>query len=288
MLISPSGGWRSITARWIVWWLSDRVEEGLFTGYAIWWVVAATLDGLYQMALEGVWASWPGFGTPTALSLIGRSRGMIRGMQESDDSYALRMISWLTRWHHAGSQENLIQAIYEYCLGQPPCFIVNRSGTRVSVASDGTMTTDVITWDWDSLTNPERAGFWSELWIVVFYPPWAIDGSTLPAWEWGQPDPGYGHLSPRVDVDAIKGMLVTGPSQHSAHSYVRAIIWSYDPTLFNPSNPSTMPDGTWGEWGYSPTPNAAFQQSGRFLSCRYWEPEPDPNPLEWTPPSPPP
>jgi hypothetical protein len=277
MLISTSGGWRSIAANWITWWLSDRIEDGLTTGYAIWWVVAATLDGLHELALEGIYASWPGYGTPTALPMIGRSRGMIRGMQESDESFGARLITWLTRWHHAGSQENLIQAIHEYVLGQPKAFIVNRNGTRVTIAPDGTMTTDVIAWDWDSVSNPERAEYWSELWIVVFSPPWAIDGLTIPSWQWGQGDTGYGHLVPRVDADAIKGLLEHGPSQHAAHSYVRAIIWSYDPTLFNPSSSGTMPDGTWGQWGWSPTRNAAYQQSGRFLSCRYWEPEPDPN-----------
>jgi hypothetical protein len=283
MELSPSGGWRSITARWIVWWLSDRVEDGLVTGYLIWWVVAATLDHLHEFALEGMFAAWPGYGTPTALDMIGRSRGMIRGMSESDDSFASRLPHWLTLWHFAGSETNLVQAFHEYLLGQPKCFIVNRAGTRVTVAPDGTTTTDTITWDWDSLSNPERAGYWSELWMVVFAPPWQIGPATLPLWQWGDTDIGYGHASPRVDVDALKGLLETGPSQHAAHSYMRCIIWCYDDTLFDSTSPSTMPDGTWGEWIY-PTRGHGYtaNQSGRALgsfgtSCRYWEPEPDPN-----------
>ena len=211
MLISPSGGWRNLTSQWIVWWLSDRLEQGFITGYAIWWVISATLDGLHQLALEGVYASWPGFGTPTALSLIGQSRGMIRGMGENDAHFAQRMIPWLSLWQHAGSEENIIQGIWAYVLGQPPCFVVNRNGTRVSIATDGTMTTDVITWDWDSLSNPYRSDgsrgytYWSELWIVVYNPPWAYSATTFPFWNWGQGDTGLGHLVERVDADAIRG-----------------------------------------------------------------------------------
>lgn len=278
-LISQSGGWRSRTTEWIVWWLSDRVEEGLAVGYTIWWIVASTLDVLQELALEGLFASWPGYGTASALAMIGRSRGMIRGMQESDARYGSRLRQWLTRWQHAGSQANLIQAIHEYVLGQPKCFIVNRHGTRVTVAPDGTMTTDVITWNWDSVSNPERAGYWSDLWLVVFSPPWAENATTLPAWDWPNAVLGYGHQVPRTDVDAIKSLLETGPAQHAAHSYVRAIVWCYDPTKFDSTTPATMPDGTWGQWVYAnpPGPMSAPLLSGRFASCRFWEPEPDPN-----------
>lgn len=287
MLISQSGGWRSIFTRWIPWWFSDRVEDGFAVAYRILWTVVATLDGLQEIALQGIFAAWPGFGTPTALAMIGRSRGMIRGMSESDASYAKRLREWLTRWQTAGSQHNLIAAFHEYVLGNPRGFIVNRAGQRVSIAADGTLTEDVIAWDWDSLSNPERnaspshATFWSELWIVVYATPWAVSAATWPDLAWGNHETGLGHLVPRADVDAIKGLLEAGPSQHSAHSCVRCVIWSYDDTLFDSSTPATMPDGTWGHWSYA-VGNAARHRSGRFRSCRYWEPERDPaaNPVE--------
>ena len=76
---------------------------------------------------------------------------------------------------------------------------------------------------------------------------------------------------------------MTGPYQHAAHSFVRCIIWAYDDTLFNPSDSSTMPDGTFGQWSYPTTGNGARHVSGRAVSpfdtCRYWEPERNPAPL---------
>lgn len=280
-LISSSGGWRSLTVKWIVWWLSDRIEDGLTIGYTIWWIVGATMDHLHQFALEGIFASWPGFGTPTSLPMIGRSRGMIRGMQESDASYAARLVQWKTRWQHAGSMENLVQGFHEYILGQPRCYIVNRAGTRVTIGPDGTMTKDTITWDWDSLSNPERAGYWSELWIVVFSSPWGPTVTQIPNWHWGQDDFGSGLSIARVDAEALQGLLQTGPTQHSAHSYVRCVIYSPDPTLFDPTTPATMPDGTFGQWSYPTKTYGARHMSGRlvgaFANCRYVEPERNPN-----------
>jgi len=226
-----------------------------------------------QMLLEGLAAKFPGVGTPTALPYLGRSRGLIRGMSESDDSFAARLIQWIDRWRVAGGQRAIARAIQEYCTGAPQVRVVNRLGvmTTALAAGAGFVAQDV-TWNWDGTSHPIRSAgdYWSELWIVVYSPPWAVSGpmgTNTPV------DCGIGQLVPRRDVDAIKGLLETWKS---AGAYVRAIVWCYDATLFDPSSPLTMPDGTWGDWAF----NGSL--SGRGLKeqankIRTWEPERDPN-----------
>lgn len=224
-----------------------------------------------QILLEGLDARFPGVGTPTALPLIGRSRGLVRGMSESDAGFAARLITWLDRWRLAGTQRALARALQDYLTGAPMIRVVNRAGVMTTLAANGGgYTTQTVAWNWDGTSHPSRAAFWSELFVIVYSPPWAIAGplgTNIPS------DSGIGQLVPRVDVDAIKGIL---SDWKSAHTYVRAVIWCYDGTLFDPSSTPTMPDGTWGDW----TRNG--QLSGRGVKelqnkIRTWEPERDPN-----------
>jgi hypothetical protein len=135
----------------------------------------------------------------------------------------------------------------------------------VTVETDGTITQDEITWDWDSVSNPERSGFWSEMWVIIYPTPFAIAGN----WgigTWGDAPLGFGHDVDRQSVDAVKGILA---QWKSAHSMVRAVIWTSNATLFNPADPPSLPNGNWGMWS-----DGTGQPSDRRLTdCRYWEPE---------------
>lgn len=244
-------------------------------------VLVVLADVGAQMLLEALYARFPGVGTPTALPLIGRSRGMIRGMNETDLGFAGRLIQWLDRWRIAGSQKAIAQAVRDYVSGNPKVRVVNRGGTMTTIDAAGVVTVQTgVAWDWDSLSNPSHAGFWSETWIIVYSPPWAKTGPQLVSA--GSPPNtgpyGIGQLVPRQDVDAIKGLLA---QWKSAHSFIRCVIWTYDATLFDPANPGSMPDGKWGEWWYPTTAGAAYHLSSRSLSCRFWEPERDPNQPNW-------
>ncbi len=229
-------------------------------------------DAGAKALLEALYARFPGVGTPTALPYIGRDRGMIRGMSDTDLTFGARLIQWLDRWRIAGSQLAICIAVQEYCSGSPKVKVVNRTGRMTTLNSDGSSSFADVTWNWDSLSHPQRAGFWSEIWIIVYTPPWAISGplnTNTPA------DCGIGQLCPRVDVDALRGLFTTWKS---AHTFIRGVLWAYDATLFDPSSPSTMPDGTWGSWGYG---RSHRQLSGRGLleqsnKLRTWEPDREP------------
>lgn len=249
-------------------WLADR---GLLAvpkkvGFAFVWAFAAVFDAQLDVRIQGVEAKFPGFGTPTALPLIGRGRGIIRGQMETDANYAARLIPWLDRWRRAGSQDAVAIAIHEYLSNHPRVRVVNRHGHMVTCDLDGTLTRADVAWDWDSVTNPELSTHWWDMWIVVDPPPWPVDGAWGDGGElWGG-GLGFGHDVPREDVDAILAILRQWKSEHT---YIRAIVWSYDSSLFDPMTPASMPDGTWGTWHR--IVGGVSVPSGRPDTCRFWE-----------------
>jgi hypothetical protein len=259
-----------------VWLTRPRIRKFMST-------MVLLVDKGMTVLLEGFWAKLPGVGTPTALALHGRMRGMIRGMADTAESYAIKLATFLDRWHVAGGQRALARAVQDYCAGTPKVKVVNRNGVMTTLDSDGNFTKEDVTWDWDSKSHPRRndpdAPYWSEEWIIVYTPPWDIsdaidtsDPATLGL--------GIGTKSPRVDVDNLKSLFDTWKS---AHSFIRGILWAYDETLFNPASPSTMPDGTWGSWSWvdpSEVPSHC-KLSGRGELCqsndlRVWESEREP------------
>lgn len=252
----------------VPWWLSDR--PGKNVGYRVLWSMIAPLDAAVETLLEGLRAPMPGQGTPTALSAIGRTRGILRGYgsSETDESYIARLLAWLDTWRLAGSQLAIASQLHAYMSNRPRVTVVNRAGTWTCVAQDGTITTGTMAWDWDSVSNPERSGFWSEQWVIVYPDPWAhapIRGSGLRT---RGGETGIGHLCSREEYDAVKNLCATWKA---AHTFIRTIIFTTDGTLFDPGTPASLPDGTWGQWSLPGSdPRAAGGRN--TTTCRYWEP----------------
>lgn len=254
---------------WVPWFFADRkYSSGKTVGFRFIWAMVAALDAYVEWILQGLLAAWPGKGTPTALPLIGRSRGITRGQADTDANYALKLVRWLDKWLNAGTQRQLAIELHEYLGNSPRVRIVNRAGHWVSVAADGTVTTADVAWDWDSVSNPERAGYWSELWVIVYPTQWAVQGNYGDGRLWGARDSGLGHQTTRREVDAVKGILA---QWKAAHTRIRTVIWTSDATLFDPASPGTLPNGQWGEWGTQGS-GARIASSRNLTTCRYWEP----------------
>lgn len=257
-------------------WLTER--PGFVVAFRFLFTMASRLDSGTEILVQLTNARYPGVGTPTALPLIAQSRGLIRGIGESTTNFALYLRQWLALWKHAGQQAALAKAISHY-VGNLKVKSVNRAGTMVTVDTDGSVTFEYgVAWDWDSHSNPDfetnygitPAERWSELWIIVYTPPWPVradwgSGGTLGS----DPDKGIGHLVPRVDVDAIVGLLQDWKRNSSR---VVAIIYTYNAANFDTSNPSTMPDGYWGKWGRPDPAIPGRRIRSRFTDCRFWEP----------------
>jgi hypothetical protein len=246
---------------YVPWWMRDRPE--FQAAYKFLWAMIAPLDVLLDVRLRGIAAAYPGIGTPTALPYIGQARGIVRGRGESDESYAQRLREWLDRWRTAGSAYALARELRDYLQdGGYRVRVITRGGVMVTVEADGTLeTTKTTYWDWDSISNPERAGFWSDLWVIVYGMPWPVTTYATVSKEHG-----LGHLVPLPEADAVKGII---SQWKSAHSRVRCVIWTDDPSFCDPDDPETWPGGTWGRWSRN---NAGDQVRTRDLDKRYWEP----------------
>jgi hypothetical protein len=260
-------------------WLQNT--PGLNVAYRTIWMVCAALDVMMEAIIQGRAAAFPGLGTPTALPLIGSSRGIRRGIDETDESYALRLRNWLDTWENAGADAIVLAELQAQITPLPKCRIVARNGHWTTLDPDGTVTVTDAAWDWDGNSNPERndptVPCWSDYWIIVYSPPWAITGTSLAALVglWGTHALGCGHAVPRSPLDAIVTLVA---QWKGAHTRVRCVIWSYDATLFDPANPASLPDGWWGHWSREDPGNPGTWISSRDPSARYWIPF-DPNPV---------
>jgi hypothetical protein len=276
-------------------WLSDRAA-GFNKGFKVLWTIAQIADGVIQTGIEGVQAALPGIGTPTALALIGASRGLIRGLTETDAEYAARLTTWLDVWVGAGSDETLISLLQNF-LGPdsaggplPVVRMVNRAGLFTTIAANGTITQTLDTdWtipasSWDTIYNPEREQWWSDLWIIVYsqintLQRWPIYTSlTDPAWvaAWGGSELGFGHAVPRV---AYQGVMNIIANFKAAAAYVQAVIFTTDTTLFVPGllGITGDPDGRWGNFSCRDTggiqiPIRTISTGGGIGAVRYWCP----------------
>lgn len=231
-------------------WLSDRLS--LRWGFSFIYTVALAADMFVEQLWEGVLAAFPGLGTTTALPLLGRARGLMQGLLESDEDYATRLRAWLDVWPDAGSAEVLLQQIQTFLGDAFVCRLIDRSGNFASIAADGTVTYTIdATWDWDEVGHPERVNFWSDLWIVIYVNDgrWPVYSDlTDPAWlaAWGQLNgPGSGHQVTRDVVDGVNTLVA---SFKGAHNYLRAIIWTNDDAYFVPGALAGTPDGMFGDW----------------------------------------
>lgn len=273
-------GFRNAVSSAVPKWLQNR--PSFQVGFKFLWVIAAFLDFLTAQATEGQVAAFPGVGTPTALGLIGQSRGILRGEAEKSSGYASRLVRWLDTWEGAGSSEVLAEEIQSYLGNTPTVRIVDRSGNWVTRFPDGTVAkvqagSAAWTWDWDSKSNPVRSStpWWSDLWIIVYPCEWAVTpgttggGGLAAIWGNSSIDVGIGHAVNRAANDAIRALA---QQWKGAHTWVEAIVWSYDATLFDPLVINAgNPDGTWGEWGYAASAATGLQVA-RNPSCRYWIP----------------
>lgn len=265
-------------------WLRER--PGFNVGYRVIWAVAALLDALLDILLAGYRAAMPGMGLDTpglavtsALPLVGSSRGILRGENESDEAYSARLRAWLDTHREMGSQEVIGRVIHGYLATRPRVRVIQRGSptrglpTWVTVESDGTVTKTEAPFDWDSVSHPERNDpdnpYWSDLWVIVDSPyPHRSNVYGDPI-QWGEDQWGIGHMVSRRAFDALLSELARWKG---AHTRIRCVIWSSDPDLFDPTDPASCPDGTWGGWGsYDGSGN--YVRSGRdYVRCRFWEP----------------
>lgn len=164
--------------------LRDRVPRWLreSTGGHILYAIGAHLDAIVDQAIEGVYAGFPGFTTPKTLNEIGRDRRIRRGRDESDITYATRLIRWLDDHPTRGGPYAMLRQLHHYFA--PDNFrieLLNVSGRKYNMAADGTITREDVTW-----TPPGDPDVWARWWLFFFVtdPP-GDDGLWGDPGDWG-------------------------------------------------------------------------------------------------------
>ena len=242
---------RDLVKSTVPWWLSDRGPTGPSTGYRVLYAFAAIIDGVIEWMMQGIQARMPGQGTPTALGPIGNDRRLVRGIDDTDDNYAARLRGWLTTWKQAGTVEALTLRIHEYLPGRPQVRVVTRGGKWCTCALDGTVTRAQYSpslFNWDSISNPERVGNWSDIWVIIYPVASFADGNWGDADgdAWGENGLCFGMSKPVEHTRMVRTLL---EEWKGAHSKIVCIIFASDGSQFNPTGSAPlMPDGTWGSY----------------------------------------
>jgi hypothetical protein len=348
--------WTTRLSSFVPEWLARR--PGLEWAFKFLWAIAFMVDRGAQVSLEGMRAGWPGYDARTDnFPLLGQSRGLVMGEEESASSFGRRLRSWLTLAQDLGGDGGLVLALHFWLATSPMVRLWSRNGKcttccagsftlttgSTSVTASSSQTTILLAGDsvvfqpgpttpftiasvsgtsivlelpwtggnfataacvvrragimggwsgagalsgyglnWDSLSNPERAEWWWETWLVIYSTEFGSSG-TLGARSTGYNSPaaeqsatgqyyGIGHLCTRVQYDTIRGLVQTWKGQHAT---VRWIVWCSDSTLFDPLNPTKTgnPDGTWGEWSYLTTIGGTTSKfcTLNTTACRFWK-----------------
>lgn len=254
---------RHAIASYVPRWLSNRVGQNV--GYSVLYVLAAVLDIMVEVQTEGLLAAMPGKGTPTALPLIGYSRGIARGTSEGDTSYGNRLVQWLDLWRTAGSDTGLLLAVLSLFLPTSVKVRVVDNSSNWSWYLAGATTFppgassptppsflwSAGNWNWDGNTTS-----WWRIWVIVDVNPlgWTIGPKWGDGGRWGDTGRYWGIAGPAVgQIDALRALV---KQWKAAHAWVVSIILTTNDSRFDPTKPAgggINPDGTWGNVANRPT-----------------------------------
>ncbi len=193
-------------------WLTEG--EGELIGFSLDAVKDAWLERLRLGHLAG-FPQQDANGTPgptDALDALGRDQGVLRGIDETDTSYAYRLTQWLVDARTRGTAFTLMKQLAAYCDYDSThgCSfrVVDNSGNWFSRAADGTETSSLATgnWDWDGDTAS-----WARFWVII-YPGtrWADNGGTWGDYgDWGDATGTWG--STTITEEQTKTLQASSP-----------------------------------------------------------------------------
>lgn len=238
----------------------DDGNESALVRYALDIVTDAVEEAAFQSMMVRFPQQDPG-GTPAppnALAAMGRDRRVVRGINESADSFARRLKSWLTDRRTAGNPFTLMQKIAEYAGdGTVKVRTVDRRGNWFTREADGTRTyvLNEANWNWDG----SLVTLWSKFWVII-YPNGIWEEG--PAIGDGVVDDGaLGATWTRDQVATVRFLVADWKPQGTR---CVNIILAFDPASFDPTAPE--PDGLWGN--YSKVA-AGTRVRSRLATARY-------------------
>lgn len=242
-------------------------------------MVGLPSDMNVNKAQEGMYARLPLRADPTALPYLGRDRAIVRGVNESDATYAIRLTQAIDAWRHAGSDRGIMSQVIPYVGMSPMARIVSSSipyTTWTTYVADADVTQAPsplrvsLNWDWDSAIYSGAFFGWWRAWLILFAVsphdfahPAATWGSGK---KWGDSTFSWGLDIPATEVESMRAIV---KQWKRAGSWFEWILISFDDTIFRPSQPADgihNPDGTWGRWSKEV---AGVRVPARSASARY-------------------
>jgi hypothetical protein len=251
-------------------WLQDGTSERLMFNYGF------ALDAVLEKLTQGVLARFPTRAQPDANTATGADRLTQQGITESASSFARRLQRAIDAARFTGSSRGVLSQVLGYLLAMTPAVRTVSSSydrsaspaTRISTTWDSypvgrspdaepvhlLVTTAAGNWDWDSLSQVSGSyGWWGSFLILdtEFPNNWA----RAATWRWGDLGLTWGTIPGSWGLDVEPGVveairqIVT--VQKGGHTWLREIIVSLDPTLFDSSQPAgggVNPDGHFGRW----------------------------------------
>jgi hypothetical protein len=275
MAIGPS--LRGTLGTYLPTWLGNI--PGLRNLFSILWTTALLGDALREIAWEGQLAAYPGVGTPSALPLIGVTRGLVQGPAEPNLTFAARLIAWLPTLAQLGSPQGLVLQVQAYLIGQgslgagvyPVVSFVDRAGNMTTANANQTITQSEVSWDWDELGGwtdnvghkPANVvdGYWSDGWLIIQDPFTHYTGFSDPNWlaAWNSGDQTVDSLCTQ---EVVTGLQAIVGFWKGVHVYTRCIVWCPNPAAYTPN----------GYQGNFSINNSGTQTAARNGAYAYWQP----------------
>ena len=230
-------------------WLTDDNGEGTLVGYAL----DLVKDAFARRAYLGLLAGFPQNGpngetAPTdALDEMGRDRRVIRGIDETDETYAGRLRTWLTDRRTAGNPYTLMRVLHAYTgTAHGVSFrTVDNRGNWYSRSAAGVETSSLNTgnWNWDA----EASTSWARFWVIIYPGTRWVDAGQ----DWGDASNAWGDAvatwgSTTITEEHTRTLQALIADWKPAGTRCHSIILALDPASFSPSAPE--PDGTWHYW----------------------------------------
>ncbi len=176
----------------------------------------------------------------------------MRGINESAESYAARLVLWLDDRKTAGNPFALMRKLSEYTGAGCVFRTVDARGNWYTRAVDGTQTLLLAqgNWNWDDRpTDSIGRTRWSRFWVIV-YPPASLWGESR---LWGQG--AWGDTTASIGtsalVDQVSTMRAIVADWKPAGTRCVNIIEAFDPASFDPTaavDAAGMPGGFWEHW----------------------------------------
>jgi hypothetical protein len=210
--------------------------------------IGVMCDAFAERCRLSLLAKFPSYAESDTLDLIGRDRGITRGIDEPKESYAPRLIRWWEDLRKAGTAWTLLDQLRAYVQHDCKLETVDNSGNRYTLNEDGTKTFTKGTWNWDGSTS-----LWARFWVIIDqsgsvtrWAPKGTVGST--GGKVGSRNLGVGGTMTTSQATAIK-QLIQGWKPAGTMSWACIVVHDslyYPDDVAYPGNP--MPDGNWGKY----------------------------------------